>query len=214
MRELFWKYDVGVKEALILLVLLLSANLVFLNRTVLSQAGEKVLAPPPKPATSTCDEECRRIIAEEVARAVSAIPATPVASPAPVGQAQPKTSSTPVTSYISLGSGGSTKETDWVRLAGSEIQFDLAQYANDAKVYWEGNLKVFSGNSRCFARLFDKSNLRSVDFSEQSTDKLDFEYLRSQQLTIWSGNNKYQLEAKSLNGIECTVDSSRLVIKY
>lgn len=226
MREFFWKYDSYIKAGFLLVVLLLAANLVFLNKKVLpekqtvvpkTQVVEKILQPAPQPATAVCDEECQRIIAEEVARAVATISATasPSPPPAPVAQAQPQPKpSTPTTSYISLGSGGSTKKTDWVRLAGSEIQFDLSQYANSAKVYWEGNLKVFSANSRCYARLYDKSNLRMVDFSEQSTDKLDFEYLRSNQLTIWSGNNKYQLEAKSLNGIECSVDSPRLVIKY
>ncbi|MFH1602232.1 MAG: hypothetical protein ABIB61_04740 [Candidatus Shapirobacteria bacterium] len=118
------------------------------------------------------------------------------------------------TTYLPLGNNSSTLSLGWETLAGSEFYFDLKNYPASAKIYWEGNLKTFSVNSRCFARIYDKTHFREVDYSQISTDQTVYHNLISQSLSVWPGNNQYEVQIKSLNGIECYLISPRLIIKY
>lgn len=166
----------------------------------------------------TCGSLCQKMIDEKIIQAIATVSATPKTSKTTAAftallQPSSKPSSIKITSLISLGSGSSTINTNWTRVDGSEVMFNLSDYA-EGTVYWEGNLRAQSGNSRCYARLFDKTNSRAVDYSEQSTDQLTNQYLTTQPLTIWYGKLNYQLEIKSLNGVACYLDSPRLVIVY
>lgn len=146
-----------------------------------------------------CSLACEQLIDQKIAAALSG----PSAS-----------SSSLQTSYVPLGSGGSTTNTDWTTLEGSEFNFDKNSYSSRAKVYWEGNLKSFSANSRCYARLYDKTHFREVDYSQQSTNELTYQTLTSQATSIWLGNNNYEVQIKSLNGVECYLSSPNLIVKY
>lgn len=213
------KRDFGLHALLLAIALLLLANVVVLNRALLtkaSQATEKIAETlsGPKAATFTCDIECQRLIEDQVFKVVATFSAqpkkdTPVLPPPP-----PQVKSTPNVTYIPLGSSAITASTDWVKFSGSDIEFDLKDYSSSAKVFWEGNLKTGSEQSRCYARLFDKTHGRGVDFSEQSTNRTEFEYLKSQALSIWAGRNKYYIEFKSLNGVSCYLESPKLIIQY
>jgi len=123
-------------------------------------------------------------------------------------------SSSKTVAYLPLGSGGSTVSQSWTTLSGSDFSFDLKDYSAGAKVYWSGNIMTDDLSSRCYARIYDRSNLRGVDYSEQSSSKTSFENLTSQALTIWAGKNDYRLELKSLNGRACYLQSPKLIIKY
>lgn len=103
---------------------------------------------------------------------------------------------------------------EWVKIDGSEFNFDPKDYPSGASVRWQGNLKVKDPNSRCFARIYDSSNKRAVDFSEQATGATEFETITSSPLSIWQGPNHYYLEIKSLDGSVCSLSSPRLVISY
>ncbi|MCJ7828031.1 hypothetical protein MUP65_02725, partial [Patescibacteria group bacterium] len=76
----------------------------------------------------------------------------------------------------------------------------------------ETNLRAQHTNSRCYARVWDESNQRAVDYSEQSTDQVAAVNLISLPLSIWQGKNNYYLELKSLNGVNCYLESPRLKI--
>lgn len=199
----------------LLLFFLLAVNVLFLDLTLLTKKDQDSSGGHFQKWIEEDQEECGpTCVDEKISQAVASISAAPKKSVA----AAPKTttilpSPIKVTSYISLGAGGSTKNTDWTRIDGTEFTFDLSDYPG-GKVYWEGNLRAQYSNSRCYARLFDKTNGRSVDYSEQSTDKTENQYLTSSELTIWHGKLKYQLEIKSLNGITCYLDSPRSVVKY
>lgn len=200
--------------------LVLAVNLLFLDLVLL--AAKKPISPSPReeqPSETVqkddCGHSCQSFIEEKVSQAIATVSAALKKSSTPkLAVPQPAaTSSIKVTSYLSLGTGGSTQKSDWTRVDGSEFTFDLADYPG-GKVFWEGNLRSQYTNTRCYARLFDKTNYRAVDFSEQSTDKTDNQYLTSQELAIWFGKLKYQLEIKSLNNVTCYLDSPRLVVKY
>lgn len=208
----------------VLLFFALAVNLLYLDLFLLLKSKNTATAPAEiafsewVKTDEGCGLSCRTFVEEKISEAIATISATAQNTEK---QKDIKTSATPksstssikVTTYIPLGPGSSTQKSDWTRVDGSEFTFDLSEYP-DGKVYWEGNLKAQYTNSRCYARLFDKTNSRAVDYSEQSTDQTTNQYLTSQELAIWFGKLKYQLEIKSLNGITCYLDSPRLVVKY
>lgn len=201
---------------------LVLGNVIFLNIKLLSSGRTRIpsveLAEPaaaPAGAVSgnnySCPLACREIVKSEIDAAIAKLPTQ--APAAPVGQTKTPTSA-PQTAYLPLGSGGSTIERSWKEIDGSDFIFDLTDYPANAKVYWQGNLKMQNAGSRCFARLYDEDNKRGVDYSEQTTDKTTYETLTSQSLAIWRGKNHYHLEIKSLDGSTCYLDSPRLIVKY
>lgn len=153
--------------------------------------------------SDNCSLDCQEMMDEKINRALARISGSYSGGP----------KSTSI-SYIPLGDGGLTISHDWVLIEGSQFVFDLNDYPSGTRVYWEGNLKARHSNSRCYARIYDKDNFREVDYSRQSTDKTSFESLKSNSLRIWAGNNHYQLEIKSLNGIPCYLETPRLIVKY
>lgn len=155
--------------------------------------------------SDSCSLDCQEVMDQKIAKALSGLSSS--------GNVK-STAGTLTTNYIPLGNGGSTTVRDWSAVSGSEFNFDLADYPANVKVYWNGNLKAETANSRCYARIYDKDNYRAVDYSEQSTTWTAFENLTSQPLSIWKGPNHYQVEIKSLNGITCYLESPRLVVKY
>ncbi len=208
---------IAVSAFIILAVNLLFLDFLLLSNTQKSVSQQEELLPEDKDK-GDCGPSCRSFVEEKISEAIATVSAlveetekpkniktgTPVKSTA---------SSIKVTTYIPLGPGASTQKSEWTRVDGSEFTFDLSEYP-EGRVYWEGNLKAQYTNSRCYTRLFDKTNSRAVDYSEQSTDQTSNEYLTSGELMIWFGKLKYQLEVKSLNGITCYLDSPRLVVKY
>lgn len=220
MQEFFWKHDTGVKVVFFLAIVFLFAYLFFTNQKIESSVArlEDKLASgslQPLGTTDECGEDCQKLLDEKIAEALATLSAqlseakrvkSPVATtPSP---------SVPTTTYLPLGSGGSTKVTNWTVLDGSDFIFDLKDYPEGTKVYWNGNLKAEVSNSRCFARIYDNSNFRAVDFSEQTTNEKTTQNLTSQPLMIWAGRNTYRVEIKSLNGITCSLGSPRLIFKY
>jgi len=150
-------------------------------------------------ATESCSLACEQLIDQKIAAALNN---------------SSTTTSSLQTTYIPLGAGGSTTETEWTTLEGSEFNFDISTYSSKAKVYWEGNIKSLSTNSRCYARLYDKTHYRGVDYSEHSTNQLTYQTLVSSSTSIWLGNNSYEIQLKSLNGVECYLSSPNLIVKY
>lgn len=218
------------KFFLVLFLIFLSVNLLYLDYLVLFKikkaekpGGEEAFKEQIEPNSRIECSLCAALIDEKIASAIATVSAsikkTSVPQKATIALSPSSSSgersrtTIRVTSYLSLGIGGSTQKSDWTRVDGSEFTFDLADY-QEGKVYWEGNLRSQYTNSRCYTRLFDKTNSRAVDFSEQSTDNTDNQYLTSQELAIWFGKLKYQLEIKSLNNVTCYLDSPRLVVKY
>lgn len=219
MQEFFWKHDTGVKVVFFLAIIFLFAYVIFTNQKIessIASLAEKIASSSSQPpeTVDTCSEDCQKLLDEKITEALATLSEQlseakrvklVVATPSP---------SVPTTTYLPLGSGGSTKVTNWTVLDGSDFIFDLKDYPEGTKVYWNGNLKAEVSNSRCFARIYDNSNFRAVDFSEQTTNEKTTQNLTSQPLMIWAGRNTYRVEIKSLNGITCSLGSPRLIFKY
>ncbi len=168
------------------------------------------VALPKMTQRSGCDEECKKIIAEEVAKAVATI------SGRPKTQVTISSSGKPQTIYIPLDGTGATTKTDWVDAPGIEVAFDLAKdYSAGASVSWEASLKVANGNGQAYARLFDVTHGIAVSGSEISTtNNADYKRTNSGNLNLWAGRNIYRVQIKSLNSFEVSYTGGKIRISY
>ncbi|MBU2592653.1 MAG: hypothetical protein ABH867_04700 [Patescibacteria group bacterium] len=188
------------KVLIFLLFLFLAENFLYFSYLLAGRKNQsKVLSSTTE--TGSCPLVCQELIDRKINAALHSLNKSRI-------------SSNKTVSYQSLGAGGNTTERSWTVIPGSDFSLNLKDYPAGVKVYWVGNLKADYGNSRCYARIYDKTNFRAVDYSEQSSSQIVFENLTSQSLTIWSGRNDYQLEIKSLNGITCRLESPSLILKY
>lgn len=166
-----------------------------------------------EPETQNCDADCQRLIKEEVSKAVATISAKPSATAKPVVPIAAIT--TKQTSYIPLSGPISTTSTDWVDAAGTESYIDLVNdYSKDAYITWEATLKVANANGNAFARLFDATHGIAVIGSEVSVSTAGYSTVPSGKLNLWSGNNLYKVQIKSLTGQEATFGSGRIKVVY
>ena len=158
-----------------------------------------------------CDEDCRKIISEEVNKAIATISAvkktTVVTSSAPAAKQ---------TQFISLDGNYSTTNTDWVDVPGTEVGFDLNKnYSSNAKVSWQATLNVANSNGQTFARLFDITHGIAVSGSEISTtNNADFKTAYSGNLNLWSGHINYKVQIKSLNSFNVSYAGGKIKIEY
>ena len=160
--------------------------------------------------SQTCGEDCKKIISEEVGKAIATISGKPKVQ----ADVQPQVQSQ--TAYISLDGAVSTTSTDWVDAPGVEVSFDYAQdFSVVSKVSWEASLKVANGNGQAYARLFDVTHKIAVSGSEISTtNNADFQRVTSGNLNLWAGRNTYLVQLKSLNSFEVGYTGGRIRISH
>ena len=211
-----------LKAIFIVLGILIFVNLLFLDFTWVKNRGgkdvvEQKISPVPTTVTPTpiitpsvqddsCPSACQQLIADEAAK-VSSKSKEVVKETTVVKEA----ASSKVL-YLSLGGSSTTNSTSWVDISGSDFYFDLANYSGVKGVRWEVSLRSFLAYNPVYARLYDVTNKRAVDFSELSTLKDTSEFLRSSDLVIWRGNNLYRIQARSESGNIAFLDSPRLKI--
>jgi hypothetical protein len=155
-----------------------------------------------------CGIKCQMEIERIVSQAVATLSGTKVVTST--------ATSSPKTSYISIGTSYSTTSTDWVSIDDTKVYIDLeSDYGKDVKVSWEASLKVAHGNGKAIARLYDDTNKIAVDFSEISTENnVTLKQVQSGNLPFWRGRNLYLVQIKSLNSFEVTYTGGRIKISY
>jgi hypothetical protein len=165
-----------------------------------------------------CDDECQRLIKEEVSKAVASQSANTKTNPSPVSTSKPVLTVTqkPQVSYVPFGSDYSTNNTDWVDASANEVSFDINQdYSKGAKASWEASLRVDNANGVAYARIFDVTHGIAVDGSEIAvTDKSDFQRTSSGNINLWSGRNVYRVQIKSLNSSQIFYSGGKIRISF
>src|SRR3972149_4290271 len=117
------------------------------------------------PQDNYCGESCLAAIKSEVAKEVAKI--TPAPAKVTTNTVTAKTSGT---TYIPMGTSYESTSTDWYTLNDTATYIDLINdYGADATVSWEASLKVDHGNGQVFVRLWDDTNIITVNGSEMST---------------------------------------------
>ena len=207
---------------------LIVANLLVLDFIWINQEKEEpipkpsatltptTVIPSPAPAAFTseitppegCSEKCSSYIDQKINEAISGLP-TPV-SQKTIVPAQPTQSSK--VAFVTIGGSSSTNSTSWVDIPGTDFYFDLSDYPTVSSVRWEISLSSFLAGNLVYARLYDVTNSRAVDFSELSSDSGTSELKRSVDISIWRGNNLYRVQGKSSTGNPAYLDSPRLKV--
>jgi hypothetical protein len=219
MRESFFNFTIWVAGGLMIL------NLLFLDFfLVLRQKKEPQIAefaqttsetPTPtaaliSPKEEDCSSWCKDYIEERISK-LSYLKPTEITTPTPKAE---KTFSSPKIFYITIGSSGSTSNTSWTDIAGTDFYFDLADYQGAKAVRFEVSLQSYLSSDPSYIRIYDVSNKRAVDGSELTTRSSSFEYLQSGDLTIWRGNNLYRIQVKGSSGNLVNFTSPRLKIIF
>ncbi|MDO8503460.1 MAG: hypothetical protein Q7S60_02095 [bacterium] len=222
MREIFWKFDVGIKLVFLLVILFLATDRVvggfsFLpSKTKTALQTEPVVIPQPVSTTTqvdVCGADCQNVVRNLVADAIATVSGQTTTIVKETSVVQQKKSS-PRTSFIPLGGSASTISQSWVDVKGSDVYIDLSDY-NGASSIWVGfdaTIKMESGNGKAYARLFDVTHGIAVSGSEASTSSGDFTVASAENISLWAGNNLYRAQIKSLNGLTASFSSGRVKI--
>jgi len=200
-----------IKILLVVLVILdalaINAGLAYLWQRKTTVASEPVVQTQ---YIDTCGQECKNYV-DQAIQAKQA----PQTSPTPVTkivyQTAPKTK-TRTTSYVTIPGSGSTTETAWTNVAGSEFYFNPADYPGLVSVYFEANMKLFNGSGLAYAQLFDVTHGIGVQGSEVSTQTGSDTVVESGQVSFWSGRNLIRVQVKSLTTESAIFNSGRLRI--
>jgi hypothetical protein len=184
-----------------------------------AQAVEKTVNSTVVQENDFCGQRCQETITAKVKEELEKI--TPLAGQSSVSPpmvaprvSQPTTIPQAKVIYIPLASSGSAASVDWTKVSGSEFYFDLTSYAGVKEVRFEAQLKALHGSAKVYGRLYDSTNHRGVDYSDLQTQSADFVRLESSPLSIWRGNNKYEVQLRSVNGMEAQIKDARLKIIF
>lgn len=134
-----------------------------------------------------------------------------VGTATPINTAQTKQSPAYI---LSLGSGDSTKATDWVTASNIDITVDPASFPGHTSMQLEAQIKVLSGNGKVFARLYDSAAGTSVLSSEVSTAAENYSWTSSQTFTLGSSKKTYKFQIKSLTGYEAYIQGARIKVNF
>jgi len=154
---------------------------------------------------------CEDLINQKVSEAMATISGQETIRETTIIEKTP-TSSQPQVIYIPLGGGGSTASKEWTDVGNAEVYFDIGDYPNIDRAYFEGFIKVQHGNGKVFTRLYDVTHSIGVQGSDIYTGSESYSLVESGSLNFWQGKNLYRIQIKSLNGYEASVDSGRIKI--
>lgn len=157
-----------------------------------------------------CDEKCQKIIEDKVADLLPTY--IPSITLKPVPTAVSTSVKTKFVSYIPIPGSGNTANTVWTDLAGTEFSFSVSDYVGFKEAYFEANIKLFNGNGIGYVRLYDITNSRAVDGSEISTSSQISTAVSSGKVSLWLGNNRFKIQARSLTADTTYFESGRLKI--
>ncbi len=201
------KYLEWIFKALISIsIFALFGLFIFLNGKI-SNLPQALTLPTPSPY----------VLPSLIPSATPTPPPTGGPSASPSATPTPKPISTaPKVTYIPLGIGGSTLNTDWTDMPDSQVYISLTtEYGNAASVWWEALLKVENGNGTTYARLFDVSHGIAVDGSQISLSNTSTPTLVERgPLHFWAGRNLYKVQIKSLNSSTAYFDFGRIKVSY
>lgn len=189
---------------------LITANILFLDFVSFNKKVELQLplqtATPTPIFESKCVDECQVIIDQKISEALAKLPTLVVPTSAPATQVKAV--------YIPLVTEGTTVNTTWTDINPSEFYFDLADYPGAKEVRFICYLQALHGSAKVYARLYDQTNKRGVDYSDLETQSDSYVRLESSGITIWRGNNKYTVQLRSANGTQVLLKEVKLKVIF
>lgn len=135
----------------------------------------------------------------------------PTAKPAIKNLTSIKTKTQTVT-YVTIPGSGTSSNSDWSDLTGTEFYFNAADYPGLIAVYFEANCKLFNGNGTAYVRLYDAVHGIGVQGSDVQTNNQANDIVTSGRVSFWAGNNLIKVQAKTLTADTAVFNSGRLKI--
>lgn len=160
----------------------------------------------------SCGTVCQQTIDEKISQAMATVSGKEAIKETKVAEKAPKETSQAKVIYIPLGGSGSTASTSWADVGNAEVYFNIDDYQNVDRIYFEGFIRVKNGNGKAFARLYDVTHSIGVQGSDIETNNENFTLVESGTLSFWRGKNLYRIQVKSLNGYDAYIDSGRIKI--
>lgn len=154
-----------------------------------------------------CSGECRQYVDKKLAGEISITPTLTSAPQVPTPTARAKVKSV---SYVPIPGAGSTLETNWTVMAGTDFYLSKSDFPGLTEVYFEANVKLFNGNGTAYVRIYDVTHGIAVVGSELATSSQTSTFLSSGKISFWEGFNHYQVQAKSLTADTTVYESGRL----
>lgn len=161
-------------------------------------------------SASSCNEDCQNYINDRVIRAL-AENATITDSQTTPTTAQTKTKITRI-NYVPISGNGSTLQTSWSDLSGTDFYFDKSEFVGFVDAVLEANVKLLNGNGEAFVRIYDVTHGVAVSGSEVKTASQTSVLLTSGKLQFYSGRNLYRIQARSLTADTTVFESGRLKV--
>jgi hypothetical protein len=115
---------------------------------------------------------------------------------------------------IPISASGTTIESDWSTINGSEITFNKANYPGAKKIYFQANLSSDASDRKSYARLYDATHGIGIQGSEMSTTSTSLKQIQSGEINPFSGDLTIRVQVKSLNGNLVTISNPRIVVIY
>jgi hypothetical protein len=162
-----------------------------------------------------CDTNCRIQLESQISALETKVNQLSVqkpmltVKPTPLAVIKSKTKSV---SYLPISGSGSTTETVWTDITGTDFYLSKNDFAGLAGVYLEANIKLFNGSGTAYFRIFDVTHGITVNGSEISTSSQTSSFVTSTALSLWEGYNHYKVQVKSLNSDSAVFESGRLKI--
>lgn len=211
---------------LILVAVLVVSNLIVIDigwlkqqkedRVAKTEFNSETINTPISSTTSavsdSCGTVCQQTIDEKVSQAMATVSGKETIKETKAVEKAVKETSQAKVIYIPLGGSGSTASTSWADVGNAEVYFNIDDYQNVDRIYFEGFIKVKNGNGKAFARLYDVTHSIGVQGSDIETINENFTMVESGTLSFWRGKNLYRVQVKSLNGYDAYIDSGRIKI--
>lgn len=116
--------------------------------------------------------------------------------------------------YIPLGWVGSGSSLDFAALTTQELAIDSNDYSGYKNMQLEVNLRIYQGNGKAFARLYNNTDFTAVNGSEVSTASSDYTWVSSSTFSLPSGKKTYRIQLKSLTGYSADVQNARIKVNF
>lgn len=116
--------------------------------------------------------------------------------------------------YIPLGSGGTSAALDWTTIDTYQVILDPNDYPGYSSAQLELSLRVYQGNGKAFARLYNSDDGLAILLSEVASITGDYTWVVSSPFNFSSAKKSYKLQLKTLTGYEAGIQNARLKINF
>jgi len=208
-----------LKIFFVVIGILFLANLAFLDYQWLAERGGKLEVSREAGSgdekvrdTSGCGQTCQEEITQRVREEVAKI-AVPTSTVIYKNTSTTTSSNQSKIIYVPITAEGTVSSVNFTDIVPSEFYFDLSDYPGAKEVRFQAYL-LSVNNDQIFARLYDNTNKRGIDFSDIQTNSSTFTRVESSAMTIWRGNNKYTVQLRSVNGTQAQLKDAKLKIFF